>query len=263
MNVILLAAGFGTRLLPLTEFLPKCMMPIHDKPLLLYWLKIFDDKNIDKIVINTHYLSEMVVKFLSSGGFIERYQITVDYEETLLLTGGTILKNKSICSDDGTIVAHADNLTSFNLNDFMQAHANKPSNCVITMMTFITDEPKNCGVVELNSKGIVTSFHEKVSNPPTNLANGAVYIIDSEVLDFMESLNKDVIDFSNEVLPNFINRIFTYENKDIHIDIGTCNRYRSAIKSYVYNSPKDNVDWDYIAGEDDFLRNFQKKINLC
>ena len=263
MNVVLLAAGLGTRLSPLTDILPKCMMPIHDKPLLLYWLKILDNEYIDEIIVNTHYLSDVVTKFLSNSIF-DKYKITIDYEPSLLMTGGTVLKHKSMYKNDGLLVAHADNLTSFDIKDFIHAHINKPSSCVMTMMTFVTDEPENCGVVKINNDGIVTSFYEKVSNPPTKLANGAVYIIDSEVMDFMNSLNKDIIDFSTEVLPYFIGRIFTYENIDIHIDIGTCKRYKKSLESYKYSVPEDYVDWDFLTGKKNFLKYFQNKtIDTC
>jgi len=55
MNAILLAAGFGTRLKPLTDVWPKCLMPIHGRPLLEYWLGILYKTDIDNVLVNTHY----------------------------------------------------------------------------------------------------------------------------------------------------------------------------------------------------------------
>ncbi len=91
----------------------------------------------------------------------------------------------------------------------------------MTMMTFNTDEPQNCGVVVLDSFGVVMSYHEKVLNPPGTKANAAVYIFEPEVIDFIDSLGKEVCDISTEVLPNFIGRIQTYHNENYHRDIGT------------------------------------------
>ena len=71
------------------------------------------------------------------------------------------------------------------------------------MMTFRTPTPSTCGIVELDSKGIVTNFYEKVLEPPGNLANGAVYLFESEVLDWIMD-NDTLNDFSTEVLPQFI-----------------------------------------------------------
>ena len=92
---------------------------------------------------------------------------------------------------------------------------------VITMMTFITDTPHSCGIVEEDSAGIVQAFHEKVDSPPGNHANGAIYIFDQEVLSFLKSIKSNLVDISTEVLPNFIGRINTFHNSDYLRDIGT------------------------------------------
>jgi len=88
------------------------------------------------------------------------------------------------------------------------------------MMTFDCDVPTSCGIVELDEKGVVIDFHEKVKNPPGKLANAAVYIIEPEVLKWIEE-NSHVTDFSTEVLPQFIGKIATWKNGNIHRDIGT------------------------------------------
>ena len=88
------------------------------------------------------------------------------------------------------------------------------------MMTFDTDAPQSCGIVE-EQAGVVVAFHEKVANPPGTRANAAVYIFEPEVLDFLASLGKPVIDLSTEVLPHFLGRIHTFHNTWYHRDIGT------------------------------------------
>ena len=86
------------------------------------------------------------------------------------------------------------------------------------MMLFKTDTPKLCGIVELNEQNIVIAFHEKVEHPPSNLANGAVYICNYEIFEYLKNLNKEVIDFSNEVIPNYLGKISTYLNDIYHRD---------------------------------------------
>jgi mannose-1-phosphate guanylyltransferase len=103
----------------------------------------------------------------------------------------------------------------------MDAHRNRPPHAVMTMMTFITDAPQTCGIVEKNRKGLVIGFHEKSSSPPGNLANAAVYIIEPEVINFIESLRLPVLDFSTNIVPHFLGKIFTYHNDVYHRDIGT------------------------------------------
>jgi mannose-1-phosphate guanylyltransferase len=89
------------------------------------------------------------------------------------------------------------------------------------MMTFDTDAPQSCGIVELDSYGVVQAFHEKVANPPGVRANAAVYIFEPSVIDYIYSLNREVCDISIDVLPNFLGKIQTFHNMDYHRDIGT------------------------------------------
>jgi mannose-1-phosphate guanylyltransferase len=150
------------------------------------------------------------------------------YEEELLGTGGTILANRDFFDDEPFMVIHADNYSRFNVQAFIDQHHARPSGCEITMMTFTSDTPQSCGIVELDPHGVVIGFHEKVAHPPGNLANGAVYILEQSVVDFMAGYGRQSVDISTEVLPYFLNRIATFHNGDVHIDIGTPEAYRQA-----------------------------------
>ncbi len=81
---------------------------------------------------------------------------------------------------------------------------------------------------------MVCAFHEKVSNPPGNLANGAVYILEPSIFDFLESLGKQELDFSTEVLPNYLGRIYTFHNNLCYGDIGTMKSYTIANKDFFF-----------------------------
>ena len=94
------------------------------------------------------------------------------------------------------------------------------------MMTFRTNDPSSCGIVQLDERGVVISFHEKVSNPPGNLANGAIYIFSKEFIKILVEEFRGVTDFSKEVLPHIIGRIYTYKTIDAFADIGTHSVYR-------------------------------------
>ena len=226
MQALLLAAGLGTRLRPLTDHLPKCLVPIHGKPLLSYWLDRLLAGNIERVLINTHYLPDVVTEFVARSKWRER--ITLVHEDVLLGTGGTILQNRNFFGRDPFLVAHADNLTQFDLAAFQARHANRPAGCEMTMMTFETDAPQTCGIVEEDERGIVIGFHEKVANPPSNHANGAVYICEATVIDLLESLGKDTIDLSTEVISRLLGRICTFSNDGYHRDIGNLESLRLA-----------------------------------
>lgn len=219
MKALLLAAGLGTRLRPITDHLPKCLVSIKGKPLLAYWLDMLLPDGIDRVLINTHYLPDAVNAYVKQSDWVN--QIDMVYEPMLLGTGGTILRNQDYFLDQPFMVVHADNLTRFEVNKFIDAHRSRAIGAEITMMTFRTDAPQSCGIVELDSRGVVQQFHEKVDKPPGDLANAAVYIFEPTVIDFLAALGRDVVDISTEVLPAYLGRIQTFLNDEYHRDIGT------------------------------------------
>jgi mannose-1-phosphate guanylyltransferase len=220
----------GTRLRPLTETIPKCLVPIQGKPLLAYWLDLLLSGGVSEVVVNTHYLAEKIRRFREASPWRER--ITLVHEVELLGTGGTILANRAFFGASPFLVAHADNLTRFRVADFIRAHAQRPRKAAITMMTFETDAPQTCGIVELDSAGLVQRFHEKVAHPPGNRANAAVYIIEPKVVDFLASIGSAKIDFSTEVIPHFLGRIGVFHNADYHRDIGSLESLLAAEREY-------------------------------
>jgi mannose-1-phosphate guanylyltransferase len=226
VRALLLAAGFGTRLRPMTNHIPKCLVRIHDRPLLDYWLEQLLSDSVDRILINTHYLPDAVRDFVKTNTCREKIELV--HEDILLGTGGTILFNREFFSDGPFMVAHADNLTRFDVPAFIDAHRVRPSGVDITMMTFDTDAPETCGIVEQDGRGIIVGFHEKSSTPPGCRANAAVYIFEPTIFDYLISLNKDVIDLSLEVIPRYIGRMHGFHNSVYHRDIGTPESLRKA-----------------------------------
>lgn len=219
MKAILLAAGLGTRLRPLTDTVPKCLVPIAGRPLLDIWLEQLGRADIRPVLINTHYLAPTVAAYVRASHYAG--DVTLVHEPVLLGTGGTLLANRDFVGRASVLVAHADNLCVCDLRAFAVAHQARPAGAAMTMMTFTTAAPESCGVVRLDARGIVTEFHEKVANPPGNLANGAVYIFEPEVVDDAASLGSATVDLSTEVIPRFLGRIYAWHNDGVHLDIGT------------------------------------------
>ena len=231
MKVMILAAGLGTRLRPLTETIPKCLVPIHGKPLLDYWFELlFPSGEISRARVNTSYLAAAVRRHMAACPWQDRVELV--HEEGLLGTGGTVLANQDFLEGGPFMVVHGDNLTRFDVAAFIDRHRRRPAAAEITMMTFATDVPSSCGIVELNEGGLVTHFHEKVARPPGNQANAAVYIFEPTVLEFLRSLGRPVIDLSTEVIPTFLGRIATFPNTQYHRDIGSLESLRKAHEDY-------------------------------
>ncbi len=230
MKVVLLAAGLGTRLRPLTATVPKCLVPIHGKPLLDFWIEKFVHReDVSEIYINLHYLHEKVVQHLQTR-WLHEPKIKTWFEPDLLGTGGTVCAHARELAGETVILVHADNLSAFDTGHFVQAFDQRPATAAMTMMLFSTDTPQSCGIVELDDRGVVIKMHEKVANPPGNLANGAVYIMAPEVVDAI--VEHQFSDFSTEVIKHFSGRINSWVNTCYHRDIGTPESYQKALYDF-------------------------------
>lgn len=230
MRALLLAAGLGTRLRPITNSIPKCMVPINGQPLIGIWLESLFSNGFERVLINLHYFPDVVREYVTNSAWSD--QIDCVFEPELLGTGGTLVANKDFSQGRPLLLAHADNLTDFNPADFMAFHSCRPARFVMTMMAFETDAPQTCGILELDENDVVTDFHEKVANPPGNLANAAVYVVEPEVGEFAASLGKPFVDLSTEVIPNFLGHIAAYVHSGYHRDIGNPQSYELAQQEY-------------------------------
>lgn len=226
MKALLLAAGLGTRLRPITDATPKCLVKVHDKPLLDFWFDLLFPAGIERALVNMHWLAKQVETHIAGSRWRDR--IDTAYEPELLGTGGTIVANRSYFASEDFLLAHVDNLTDFDVVEFIEAHRNRPRGCIMTMLTFQTDDPRSCGILALDKYGVVQEFHEKVENPPGDLANAAVYIVGREIVDFTKNLGKPFVDLSTEVIPHFVGRIFTAKTRGYHRDIGTLKSLQAA-----------------------------------
>lgn len=218
MRALVLAAGLGTRLRPLTLTVPKCLVSIGGQPLLDYWLDALFAGGIERILINTGHLAEQIRMHVAASPW--RQRIDLVHEPELLGTGGTVLANHAYFRGEPFLVIHGDNLSDCDISGLIAAHHRRPAHSAITMLAFRTDQPSLCGILECDDAGLVQAFHEKVAAPPGNLANGAVYVLEPEVVAFMSNLGGPVIDLSTEVIPFFVGRIFAVMHTGYHRDIG-------------------------------------------
>lgn len=226
MRALLLAAGLGARLRPVTDSTPKCLVSIGGRPLLDYWLETLVGAGIERILVNTHHHAAQIDEFVHNSGYM--HLVETIYEQELLGTGGTLLHNREFFRDGPVLLIHADNLCICDFPDFVHSHSQRPIGTDMTMMTFVANEPEACGVVEVDANGVVRAMHEKVKNPPGNLANAAVYIVEPSIFGFLASLGRQFIDFSLDALPQYMGRIHAWHNDGYHMDIGTLQNLQRA-----------------------------------
>jgi mannose-1-phosphate guanylyltransferase len=230
MNALILAAGMGSRLGLITKNKQKCLLPVRGTPLLELWIDCLASIGIKKIFINTHHCADEVLKLTKRNKFSKN--ITILNENVLLGTGGTLINNLDLYCNDDLIFLHGDNFLNFKKFElFVNKFKNQKNNQEIFFWMLLnrTSEPKNCGVVKLK-KNIVTNFYEKIQNPPTCIANSAVYILKKI---FLLELNKTYsnhkypLSFSDDIIPRYLGKIYGHLTSSNVVDIGTPDRYNS------------------------------------
>jgi mannose-1-phosphate guanylyltransferase len=223
MRAFVLAAGLGTRLRPLTEQIPKCLVPIGGRPLLAYWFDLFSAHGVDHLLLNTHHLHEQVVKFIES--FRTPIQVTLVYEPTLLGSAGTLRANQAFVKDAREFfVVYADNLTNADLTALLQAHRRLGQ--VATLGLFRTPVPNECGIVVLDERGTIISFQEKPERPLSDLAFAGVMVASPEIFDVIP--NQVPCDLGKDVFGRLVGRMSGWELNAYLRDIGTPESYEQA-----------------------------------
>ena len=201
LKALLLCAGFGTRLRPITNKIPKCLVKVNETTILENWLNKLENAGFSEVLINTHYLHNKVSDYLLSRKK-SKIKIEVTYEEKLLGTAGTLIKNQEFFRDSKIALIHSDNMTNFKIRELIKADAYRPDNCLLTMLTFTTDTPESCGIVVCDHNNILREFYEKNLDPPSNIANAAIYVFDNILLDLLVEKYCHFKDFSKEVSNN-------------------------------------------------------------
>lgn len=223
MRAYLLAAGEGTRLRPLTETMPKCLVPIKGMPLLSIWLDLLKLHGVTDVLINLHYLPHLVEQYID--GNATGINVRIFHEKTLLGTAGTVMANRDFVRGKGCfLIAYADNLTNVNLRRMVNFHEERGG--ILTTGLFRAKAPRECGIAEIDGDNVITSFTEKPAHPVSNLANAGIYIAGEELFDYIP-MNK-FIDFGFDVLPRLIGKMYGYVIEEYLIDIGNPDNYKRA-----------------------------------
>ncbi len=227
MKAILLAAGRGERLRPITDSVPKVLAPLNGRPLLDYWLELCQTGGIDEVLINGHYLAEQIETFVMHARSRYRIQINFIYEEKLYGTGGTVKRCRDfVKGEEFFFFCHSDNFTNINLKRFIDFHISRKADLSIAL--FRTNLPTQCGIAgEVMDDGLITEFTEKPLKPKSNLASAAMFLMSPSLIDecFPE---REYIDFSKDILPHMVGKMYGYSMSGFNIDIGTPQNYELA-----------------------------------
>lgn len=223
MKAFLLAGGLGTRLRPLTDTIPKCLVPIGGRPMLDIWLDNFRDAGVEDVLVNLHHHANLVRAHVEQRR--EGPRVKTVFEPELLGSGGTLFANREWIDDDQVaLVCYADNLTDFDLRMLLDAH--HAGGAPATLALFHAENPSACGVVSVDANGRMVAFTEKPPNPVGNLANAGMYAFNSAI--FNEIGGHPPKDIGFDLLPRLVGRAQTIVIESYFRDIGTLDALRRA-----------------------------------
>jgi mannose-1-phosphate guanylyltransferase len=222
MKAFLLAAGIGSRLRPITDTIPKCMVDIDGQPLLDIWLEAFDRAGVDEVLVNLHHLPDVVRHHIAARSGPPT--VRTFFEPELLGSAGTLIANREwVDGEESFLVCYADNLTDFDLRSLIQAHAEH--DVIATWTVFHSERPWAGGVVEMDA-GRVIGFVEKPANPVSDLTNAGMYAFHPSVLDEIDGMPPKDIGF--DLLPRLVGRARAVLVEGYFRDIGTVEAYQRA-----------------------------------
>jgi mannose-1-phosphate guanylyltransferase len=218
MKAILLAAGLGTRLLPITEKIPKCLVEINGVSMLEFWLRKLNIKSLSPVVVNTHHFAQEVNNKINEINLTERVEIF--HEKKLLGTAGTLRAIAEPTSETEILVVHCDNYSEIDIEEFLRAHRNRNEKCSISMAVFETSNVQMSGMVNMDEDNIVRDFIEKPLYSDLTQANAAIYAFDPRAVKEICEKFSNAEDIARDILPHFVGRIQAYRFEGFHMDMG-------------------------------------------
>ena len=224
VKAMIMAAGVGSRLEPLTKSVPKPLVPVANKPVMDILFENLADLGIKDVICNTYYLAEQI---------IERYRcndlgINFNYvkEETLSGTAGGVKKCQYFFDKGSTfVVLSADGLSNADLKHGIEVHKKSGAIATIGIKQIPMEDVQHFGVVVTD--GFITEFQEKptIEEAKSNFINTGIYIFDYKIFDYIPE--NTFYDFAKNVFPKLLaeHAINTFEVKEYWSDIGTIAQY--------------------------------------
>ena len=214
VRALLLAGGLGTQLRPLTDTIPKCLVPIAGRSLLDYWIERLTEAGIAEARINTHAHADQIRNSISRINTEGRLRLTESYEPQLRGSAGTVTANDDLAVDVADIVIiSTDTFSDVNLRALLAFHLwhGDP----LSMMLFRAPNPRACRIAELDTHGRVVSFIEKPERPASDLADAGLYVASAAAYREIAAMR------ASDVLPQFVGRMRGWVWGGYHRDIGT------------------------------------------
>ena len=280
MKAMILAAGKGTRVRPITHTTPKPMIPILQKPVMEFLLELLREHGFDEIMVNVSHLAEEIENYFRDG---QRFGVQIAYSfegriedgeligEALGSAGGLKrIQDFQRFFDDTFVVLCGDALIDLDLTEAVRRHRQKGAMASLITRRVSMDEVSSYGVVVTDADGRVRSFQEKpsVADAASDMINTGIYIFEPEVLDFIPS--GEPFDIGADLFPRLVQAAAPFYALPMEfewVDIGKVPDYWQAIRSVlqgevrqvqipgkevrpgIYTGLNVAADWDRITVE--------------
>jgi len=234
MKAMVFAAGFGTRLRPLTDELPKALVPVAGRPMIEYPLLLLRYYGITEIVINVHHLGEKIEACLQDGKKFG-LQITYSKERDLLDTGGGLLQAKPFLQDGAFVVINTDVIIDLPLQAAIDQH--RKCRATATLVLRPDAQADRYGAIEISEDRRIRKFlnHQAPSSgaagPLRKLMFTGVQILEPKVFDYMEAANSAAFSTTKVTYPKMLTEgegLYGFLFEGFWQDLGTPERIREA-----------------------------------
>ncbi|MCE5254162.1 MAG: NDP-sugar synthase [Actinomycetia bacterium] len=225
MRVMIMAAGIGTRLRPLTDLVPKPMAPIVNRPALYHILRLLSRHGFREVIINLHHLPEAITGYFGDGNGMGM-EIRYSFEPDLLGTAGGVRNNASFLESGTFLVVSGDALTDIDLTGLVAAHRRYGS--IATLAVKEVADPSLYGVVVTDDEDRVVGFQEKPSleEARSRLCNCGIYVFEPEILAHILPSGFD--DFGRRVFPDLLRHGIRFQAHAVGgywSDVGNLHEY--------------------------------------
>lgn len=252
MKAMILAAGKGTRVRPITFTIPKPMIPIMQKPVMEFLVDLLRQHGFDEIMVNVSHLADEIESYFRDGqgfGVDIAYSFEGRIEDGMLIgdavgsAGGMRrIQDFSPFFDDTFIVLCGDALIDLDLKAAVEWHRQKDSIATIVMKTVDPNDVSSYGVVVTDEEGRVQSFQEKptVDEALSNTINTGIYIFEPAILDLIPS--GEEFDIGGDLFPKLVSMNLPFYGVAMDfqwVDIGKVPDYWHAIRSVLMGEVKN------------------------
>ncbi len=271
-KAMIMAAGVGSRLEPLSSIVPKPMVPLANKPAMDILIQHLSKFGIRNIVANTYYKAEEIQNYYKENNFGINFNFIKETE--LSGTAGGLKKCQFFFNEkEDFIVMSGDGLTDLDINKAYEAHVNSNAIATIILKEVEHSQVNKYGIVVLDEDNSVKSFQEKpaVNEAKSNLANTGIYIFKYDIFNLIPE--NTFFDFAKNVFPMLLNnkiKINTYVMEGYWSDIGSLDQYHQSnidLLNHAVNSYKPVVNISmqglYIKGDNTQIKNDIKIQGYC